>query len=64
MTKRLALKTEHLTELTSDELRLAAGAAGGDSFTGRVNCILSIQEPCVSTICLGTVIASLACAAR
>ncbi|HEX8002759.1 MAG TPA: hypothetical protein VF519_08695 [Mycobacteriales bacterium] len=55
MKKRLSLKTEHLTELTAAELALAAGA-GNDSFTGRVDCILSLEDPCVSAICLRTVL--------
>jgi hypothetical protein len=55
--KRLSLKSEHLVELSNDELR-QAGGAGADSFTGRVDCILSLQggSGCVSKICLHTVL--------
>lgn len=52
--KRLTLKREQLAELGNDELRQAVGAAAGDSFTGRVNCVLSLEDPCVSSICLKT----------
>lgn len=53
MKKRLSLRTEQLVELTPDELRTAAGAAA-DSFTGRIDCALSLREPCVSAICVRT----------
>jgi len=49
--KRLSLKREHLAELTAGELRQARGA-GADSFTGKVDCILSLEQPCVSAICV------------
>jgi hypothetical protein len=45
MTKRLTLKPEHLTELTDDELRTAAGG----TYTGRPGCILSVgADDCLS----------------
>lgn len=58
MKRRLALRTERLTELTEDELRLGGGA--GDLFSGNPVCILSIREPCVTNMfctvfCLDTV---------
>lgn len=55
MKNRLSLRTEHLVELTPDELRTAAGAAA-DSFTGRIDCALSLREPCVSAICTRTLV--------
>lgn len=59
MKKRLSLKTEHLTELTAAELAQAGGAAGNDSFTGRVDCVLSLKDPCVSGICLQTILCAI-----
>lgn len=44
--RKLTLKTEHLTELTTEELHLAVGG----TFTGAVGCILSIKDPCVSVL--------------
>jgi hypothetical protein len=44
--RKLTLKTEHLTELTTEELRTAVGG----TFTGAVACILSIKDPCVSEL--------------
>ena len=49
MTKRLTLRTEHLAELTSDELALAGGAAF-ERYTGNPLCSMSIVDPCVSNI--------------
>jgi hypothetical protein len=49
MKKRLTLKAEQLAELTADELRQAGGAAP-EQFTGRVDCILSAKDPCVTNI--------------
>lgn len=43
--RKLTLKTERLTELTTAELRLAVGGA---AYTGQVGCILSIQDDCLS----------------
>ena len=54
MKKRLTLKTEHLVELTTDELRLAAGAA--PDYTGNPACSLSLADPCVSNICVRTLL--------
>ena len=51
MKRRLSLTSEHLTELTTDELAGVAGAQPGSSFTGRVDCILSLREPCVTFLC-------------
>jgi len=49
--KRLALKTEHLAELTVDELRQANGAA--PDYTGNPLCSMSFVDPCVSNYCIG-----------
>lgn len=53
MTKRLSLKTERLASLTEEELRLAAGGAAVDeTYTGRIDCILSIGGArCVTSFC-------------
>ena len=51
MKRRLSLKAEHLTPLTTDELQDVAGAAPDSSFTGRPDCILSLREPCVTFLC-------------
>lgn len=42
--RKLTLKTERLTELSTEELRMAVGG----TFTGQVGCILSIKDPCLS----------------
>lgn len=47
MKKRLTLKSEHLTDLTSEEL-LVVAAAAQEQFTGNPVCILSIRPPCVT----------------
>lgn len=50
--KKLSLKLERLTELSSEELEQAVAAGAPDSsFTGRVDCILSLRPPCVSSFC-------------
>ena len=51
MKRRLSLKAEHLTELTTEELRLAAAGGADSSFTGRPDCILSLEPPCVTFLC-------------
>ena len=52
MNKRLNLKTERLASLTEQELRLAAGGAVDETYTGRVDCILSIGGArCVTSFC-------------
>lgn len=51
MKKRLTLRTERLAELTTDEMRSVA-AGGADSFTGRVECALSYEQPCVESAVL------------
>ncbi len=51
MKKRLTLRIERLAELTTDEMRSVA-AGGADSFTGRVECILSRDQPCVESALL------------
>ncbi len=48
MKKSLALKTEHLTELTADELTYAVGG----TYTGQLGCILSYDKPCQSVATL------------
>ncbi|HEV2889037.1 MAG TPA: hypothetical protein VGX28_01540 [Frankiaceae bacterium] len=53
MKKHLVLRTEHLVELTNDELELAGGGAF-ERYTGNPLCSLSIVDPCVSNICVGT----------
>jgi hypothetical protein len=55
MKKKLTLKTEHLTELSADELAIAVG---GD-YTGDAMCVLSFGKPCVTFMCT----ANLACIA-
>jgi len=43
--KKLSLKTEHLAELTSDELHLAVGG----TYTGQTRCIVwSAPDACYS----------------
>ncbi|HWL36842.1 MAG TPA: hypothetical protein VNQ77_11665 [Frankiaceae bacterium] len=43
--RKLSLKTERLTELTTAELQMAVGG----TFTGKVDCILSLPgDKCVS----------------
>ncbi|HEV2891065.1 MAG TPA: hypothetical protein VGX28_11890 [Frankiaceae bacterium] len=49
--KRLTLKTEHLTELTADELSHAHGAAVA-AYTGNPVCSFSLGNPCVSNVCV------------
>lgn len=53
MTKRLTLKTERLASLTEEELRLAGGGAAADeTYTGRIDCVLSIGGArCVTSFC-------------
>ena len=54
MKKRLTLKSEHLVELTADELALAGGAAA-EAYTGNPLCSFSVLDPCVShVICVKT----------
>jgi hypothetical protein len=57
--KRLTLKTEHLTELTADELSQAAAGAAA-AYTGNPLCSMSFVDPCVSNYCYAR---SLLCAA-
>ncbi len=52
MKKRLTLRSEHLVELGTDELRSAKGAAA-DGYTGNPVCALSLANPCVSNVCVG-----------
>lgn len=51
MTKKLALKADRLTELTTEELTFAVG---GD-YTGDAGCILSYGKPCVTFLCTANV---------
>lgn len=55
MKKRLTLKSEHLVELTADELALAGGAAA-EAYTGNPLCSFSVVDPCVSAkiLCIET----------
>ncbi len=45
--KNLTLKTEHLTELGTEELAQAVGA----DYTGDAFCVLSYGKPCVTFLC-------------
>lgn len=50
MKKSLTLKTERLTSLSEEELRLAAAAGADDTWTGQVHCVVSIGR-CVTSLC-------------
>lgn len=52
MKKSLTLKTERLASLSEEELRLAAGGAADETYTGRIDCVLSIGGArCVTSLC-------------
>lgn len=52
MKKHLTLKTERLASLTEQELRLAAAGGVDETYTGRVDCVLSIGGArCVTSLC-------------
>lgn len=60
--RKLSLKSEHLAELSTEELQMAVGG----TFTGAVGCILSIKDPCLSdqfVVCVRDLVAdTLLCA--
>ena len=51
MKRRLALRTERLTALTEDELRLAGGGVADDQMTGRIDCVLSLDRCVTNMFC-------------
>lgn len=52
MKRHLTLRTERLTDLTDQELRVTGGAGGVDeTYTGRVDCILSIRGCFTNMFC-------------